>query len=93
MYCIYGGFMKTVFYDYVLGSQFASAIVNGDYTGLSDSEAEQLDQFIADLPNHYHYKTKQLKSLMVDYDQEPNFCRCEITGLHGDCLTFRLTYI
>jgi len=86
--------MKTVFYDYVLGSHLASAIVNGDYSGLSDSEAEQLDQFIADLPNHYHYKAKQFKNLdLADYNEEPSFSRCEITDLHGDCLTFRLTYI
>jgi hypothetical protein len=86
--------MKPIFYDYVLGSQFASAIVNGDYSGLSDDEAEQLDQFIADLPSHYHHKTKQFKNLdMVDYSQEPNFARCEVTGLQGDCVDFRLTYI
>lgn len=86
--------MKSVFYDYVLGAHFASAIVNGDYTGLSDSEANDLNQFIAGLPNHYHYKTKQFKNLdLVDYCENPSFSRCEITGLHSDCLTFRLTYI
>jgi len=86
--------MKPIFYDYVLGSHLASAIVNGDYSGLSDDEAEQLDQFIADLPNHYHYKAKQFKNFdMVNYSEDPHFSRCEITGLQGDCLTFRLTYI
>lgn len=85
--------MKPIFYDYVLGSQFASAIVNGDYSGLSDQEAEQLDQFIADLPSHYHYKTKKFKTLdLADYNAEPKFSRCEITGLGGDCLNFRLTF-
>lgn len=80
--------------SFILGSQFASAIVNGDYTGLSDNEAEQLDQFIAELPNHYHYKTKKIKNLVLtNYLEEPSFDRCEITGLHGDCLTFKLTYI
>jgi hypothetical protein len=86
--------MKPIFYDYVLGSHLASAIVNGDYSGLSDSEAEQLDQFIADLPNHYHYKTKKHKIFEpVNYEQEGNFARCEITGLFSDCLDFQLTYI
>jgi hypothetical protein len=81
-------------YRYVLGAQFASAIVNSDYSGLSDSEGKQLDQFISQLPNHYHYKTKQYKNFdMVDYEQEPNFGRCEITGLMGDCLDFELSYI
>lgn len=85
--------MKTT-YKYTLGSQFASAIVNGDYSGLSDSEGKELDYFISELPNHYHYKTKQHKIFdMVDYEQESNFDRCEITGLMGDCVNFQLSYI
>ena len=85
--------MKTT-YKYTLGSQFASAIVNNDYSGLSDSEGKELDYFIENLPKHYHYKTKQHKNFdMVDYEQEPNFDRCEITGLMGDCVDFELSYI
>jgi hypothetical protein len=30
---------------------------------------------------------------MVDYEQEPNFDQCEITGLMGDCLDFEVSYI
>jgi hypothetical protein len=81
-------------YKYTIGAQFATAIVNNDYSGLDDSEGNQLDQFISELPNHYHYKSKQHKNFdMVDYEQEPDFDRCEITGLMGDCLTFELSYI
>ena len=84
--------MKTTI-KYTLGAQFASAIVNNDYSGLSDSEGRELDSFISQLPNHYHYKAKQYKNLdMVDYEQEPNFDCCEITGLRGDCLDFQLSY-
>ena len=80
-------------YDYKISAHFASAIINGDYSGLQDSEAAQLDQFMAGLPNHYHHKTKTIKHFdLVDYDQYPDFNRCEITGLHSDCLDFRLTY-
>lgn len=83
-----------VTYKYKLGAQFASAIVNGDYSGLTDSEGQQLDLFISQLPNHYHYKTKQHKLFdMVDYEQEPDFDECEITGLMGDCVDFELSYI
>ena len=82
-----------VTYKYILGSQFCSAIVNNDYSGLSDNESKQLDSFISDLPNHYHYKTRQHKNFnMVDYEQEPNLDRCEITGLMVDCLDFELSY-
>jgi hypothetical protein len=80
-------------YDYTIGAHFASAIVNGDYSGLEDNEGRQFDQFMAALPNHYHYKTKKIKNFdLVDYEQEPNFDRCDITGLYSDCLHFRLTY-
>ena len=80
-------------YKYILGAQFASAIVNGDYSGLSDNESKQLDSFMADLPNHYHYKTKQHKNFdMVDYEQESSLDHCEITGLLGDCVAFELSY-
>ena len=83
-----------VTYKYKLGAHFASAIVNGDYSGLSDAECQQLDLFISQLPNHYHYKTKQHKLFdMVDYEQEPDFAECEITGFMGDCLDFELSYI
>jgi len=84
--------MKTS-YDYKISAHFASAIVNNDYSGLQDSEATLLDEFIANLPNHYHHKTKTIKHFdLVDYEQEPSFSLCEITGLRSDCLDFRLTY-
>lgn len=84
--------MKTT-YKYTLGQQFTSAIVNGDYSGLSDSEENQLNEFIESLPNQYHYKTKQHKNFdMVDYEQESRLDHCEITGLLGDCVDFELSY-
>ena len=81
-------------YKYTVSGHLASAIVNGDYSGLDDSEAKQLDEFLAGLPNHYHYKSKQHKIFEpVNYDSEGNFALCEITGLYSECLDFQLTYI
>lgn len=84
--------MKTS-YDYTISAHFASAIINGDYTGLEDHEVRQLNEFMAALPNHYHHKTKKIKHFdLVDYEDQPDFYRCEITGLHSYCFHFRLTY-
>jgi len=81
-------------YKYTVSGHLASAIVNGDYSGLDDAEGKQLDNFLAGLPNHYHYKTKKIKCFEpVNYESEGNFCRCDITGLFSDCLDFQLTYI
>lgn len=81
-------------YQYKVSGHLASAIVNGDYSGLNDAEGNQLDDFLAGLPNHYHFKTKKHKIFEpVNYEQEGNFARCEITGLFSDCLDFQLTYI
>jgi hypothetical protein len=81
-------------YHYTIADHFASAIINGDYSGLEDQEAIQLDEFLASLPDHYHYKTKMHKIFdLVNYEDEGNFARCEITGLHANCLDFQLTFI
>ena len=81
-------------YKYIVSGHLASAIVNGDYSGLDDAEGKQLDDFLAGLPNHYHYKTRMHKIFEpVNYESEGNFARCEITGLFSDCLDFQLTYI
>jgi len=81
-------------YQYKVSGHLASAIVNGDYSGLDDAEGKQLDDFLSSLPNHYHYKTKQNKIFApVNYDSEGNYARCEVTGLFSECLDFQLTYI
>jgi hypothetical protein len=81
-------------YQYKVSGHLASAIVNGDYSGLDDAECKQLDAFLASLPNHYHYKTKQIKCFEpINYEAEGNFARCEVTGLFSECLDFQLTYI
>ena len=81
-------------YKYTISGHLASAIVNGDYSGLDDAEGKQLDDFLAGLPNHYHYKTKQHKIFEpVNYDAEGNYARCEVSGLFSECLDFQLTYI
>ena len=78
--------MKFDFYQYEISAHFASAIINGDYSGLIDSDIKELDLFMNNLPvDNGHFD-------LVDYDGEGFFSRCEISGLYSECLNFRLYF-
>jgi len=40
-------------YIFNIASHYASAIVNGDYTGLEDNEEKELNNFLAHLKREY----------------------------------------
>ena len=78
--------MKFDYYQYEISAHFVGAIIYGDYSGLTDSEAKELDLFMDNLPvDNGHFD-------IVDYDGEGFFSRCEISGLYSDCLNFRLFF-
>lgn len=78
--------MKFDYYQYEISAHFASAIIYGDYSGLTDSEVKELDLFMDNLPvDNGHFD-------IVDYDGEGFFSRCEVCGLYSDCLNFRLYF-
>ena len=78
--------MEFDYYQYEISGHFASAIINGDESGLSPAEISDLTAFMADLPvNNGHFD-------IVDYDGETFFSRCEICGLYSECLTVRLYF-
>jgi hypothetical protein len=78
--------MKFDYYQYEISAHFASAIINGDYSGLIDSDIKELDLFMSNLPvDNGHFD-------LVDYDGECFFGRCEISGLYSECLNFRLYF-
>ena len=67
-------------YTYNICTHYASAIINGDESGLSDEELEGLNDFLDSLehgPGHWDVS-----------DEEPDFSRDEVSGLMGDCVTF-----
>jgi tRNA splicing ligase len=81
-----GGFMEFDYYQYEISTHFASAIINGDYSGLTDNEIKELDLFLNNLPvDNGHFE-------LADYDGEGFFSRCEISGLYDDLLNFRLYF-
>lgn len=78
--------MKFDYYQYEISAHFASAIINGDYSGLTDKEIKELDLFMDNLPvDNGHFD-------LVNPDSEGFFDKCEISGLFSECHEFRLYF-
>jgi hypothetical protein len=75
-------------YTFNIASTYASAIVNGDYSGLEDNEEKELSDFLAYLEREYG--TSNL--VLTDYyaENEGDFNRDDVTNLWANCLQFNL---
>ena len=67
-------------YDYSIGEQFLSPLINGDHTGLEDDE-EQI---------YLAWLEKQPDGVWEVIDEEGSFQRDEVTGLMGTCYDVKL---
>ena len=66
-------------YTYTIGSHFIPTLINGDESGLEDHEIEDLERFLgSDLFSKGHWAVPDC--------QYPDFDRCDITGMQGDCV-------
>ena len=73
-------------YTLTLAAHYASALINGDYSGLDDDEAADLDAFMHDywkLPN---------ATLDLPMDAYPYFGTDEVSGWHADVIDFQLYF-
>jgi hypothetical protein len=68
-------------YEYRISSHYLSALINGDESGLSDTEAQEFNEWLE--------STDRRISHWDVTDHGDNFTRCEVTGLHADCATVR----
>ena len=73
-------------YEYQLSGHWASAIINGDYSGLEDTEEKQLNNWLESLP--------KVNGHIDGFDERDSlgFCRDDITGLFSDCFKVRLMF-
>lgn len=62
-------------YTYTIGSHFLPALINGDETGLEDSESEQLEGFLRTVPAGGHWSYEDCDAF--------DFARCDVTNLMG----------
>ena len=76
------------YYIFTIADHYASALVNGDYTGLNDAEEKELNEFLAHLKREYG--TSNL--VLTDYyaENEGDFNRDDVTNLWANCLQFNL---
>jgi hypothetical protein len=72
------------YYDFAIAGHFLPALINGDYTGLDDTEAKQLDQFV-----------DQWQHLSGTFDVLPtgtDFKVCEVCDLYAETHDVRLYF-
>ena len=73
------------YYEETIAGHYLSALINADYSGLSDDEAAELDA--------YMLTYNALPDLTVDcIDDEPSFAVDAVSGLHADCYTVRFYF-
>jgi len=67
--------------DYTIAKHFLCALINGDYTGLSDEEETRFNDWLdcVSEPGPHHWNAPS--------DCETDFRRCEILDLYADCVT------
>ena len=58
--------IKTV--EYTLPNYWASALINGDYSGDSDAETAVINEWLADHPHHSCIDVADDASFMSDHD-------------------------
>ncbi len=73
------------YYELTLAAHYIPALVNDDYTGLSDAEAADLDAFMRD-----YWKLPDATIGDIDFESHLGFD--EVSGLFGDCLTLKLYF-
>ena len=69
-------------YSFAICSAYAPAIINGDYSGLSDSEERLLNNFLEGIVADLGFGIWDIAHA------ESEFARDEVTGLMADCILF-----
>ena len=73
------------YYEETIAEHFLPALINDDYTGLSDPEAAELDAFLMTFC--------ALPDLTISTaDDEPGFAVDAVTRLHANCYTVRFYF-
>lgn len=72
------------YYEFKIAGHFLSALINNDFSGFTDKEEEQFNQWFDDLP--------KVKGTLDLADDEYFFDECDICGLYAECYTVRLHF-
>jgi hypothetical protein len=73
------------YYEETIAGHWLSAMINADYSGLSDTEAADLDAYMMTFC--------ALPDLTIStHDDESQFAVDAVSGLHADCYTVRFYF-
>ena len=75
--------MKFDYYTYHISEHYLPALINGDYSGLTDQEEAELNAWIDSLPVTGHFDV---------IDGEGGFHLCDICNLHAHTYQIRLYF-
>jgi hypothetical protein len=73
------------YYEETIAGHYLPALINADYTGLSDTEAAELDAYMLT------YNALPDLTISTD-DDESSFAVDAVSGLHADCYTVRFYF-
>jgi hypothetical protein len=72
------------YFSYTVAGHYLTAIINDDYTGLSDSDANRVNRFLSEANN--------LPDATWQVEEGRHFAICEISGLYADCYEVKLYF-
>lgn len=75
--------MKFDHYQFTICEHFIAALFNGDNSGLTDREAEQLDEFEAQVLELVRNKGCEGGHWSIDDDSEPYYGHCDVVNMRG----------
>lgn len=74
------------YFEYRIAEHFLPAIINDDYSGLNDEEINLLNRFLSEANN------LDCATWNIDFDSEPHFIDCDVTGLFSNCHDVKLHF-
>ena len=79
--------MLNDYYEFNIAEQYLPALVNDDFSGLSEDEAKEIDNFII-------WGLKQLPDMTIAIieDEAKKFCEDDVSGLFAECYTVRFYF-
>ena len=78
------------YFTYKISTSYMTAIINNDYSGLSDEEEKQIEDFLstAGLVGFSNLRDATFEIT----EEDPHYALCEICDLYAECYVVRLYF-
>lgn len=78
--------MMALFDRFFVGYHFVGALINGDHSGLSDRDEQDLERFMEELID----QTGKAWMVWTVEDDQTEFARCDVSRKWDACVTLEL---